>query len=64
MACSGRASREGIKAVGELGGDAWSGAGAGGSLERRSTAPCSLAATWQRRSRGRRRGRGALGAEM
>jgi hypothetical protein len=39
----------GAKAVGELGGDAWSGAGAGESLGRRSTRACNGAVAGQRR---------------
>jgi hypothetical protein len=43
----------GAKAVGELGGDAWSGAGAGESLGRRSTRACSGAVARQRRKKKR-----------
>jgi hypothetical protein len=55
----GEGQQEGGEAVGELGGDAWSGAGAGGSLGRRGTATCGGAAMRQRRNRGGRRGGGA-----
>jgi hypothetical protein len=54
----GEGQRGNAKAVTELRGDAWSGAGAGGSLERRGTAAWGSAAARQRRNRGRRRGRG------
>jgi hypothetical protein len=49
--------QRGAKAVDELGGDAWSGAGAGGSLGRR----CCAAEGEQRK---KKEGGGALGAEL
>jgi hypothetical protein len=52
------------EAVGELGGDAWRPGEAGRGLGRRGTAANGGAAARQRRSRGRRRGWGAPGAEM
>jgi hypothetical protein len=57
----GEGQQRGAKAVGEFGGDAWSGAGAGGSLAQHGTAACGGAAARQRGSRGRRRGRGCQG---
>jgi hypothetical protein len=57
----GEGQQEGGEALGELRGDAWSGAGAGGSLGRRSTATCGAAAAWQRR---KKKGGGAPGAKL
>jgi hypothetical protein len=54
----GEGQRGSAEAVTELGGDAWSGAGAGGSLGGRGMAASGGAAARQRGSRGRRRGRG------
>jgi hypothetical protein len=51
----------GAKAVGELGGDAWSGAGAGESLGQRGTRACSGAIARQRRRQRRKKKGGAGG---
>jgi hypothetical protein len=51
----------GAKAVGELGGDAWSGAGTGESPRRRGMRACSGAVTWQRRRQSRKKKGGAGG---
>jgi hypothetical protein len=51
----GEGQKEGGEAVGELGGDTWSGVGAGGSLGRR----CCAAEEKQRRKKG-----GGAGAEL
>jgi hypothetical protein len=45
----------GAKAVGELGGDAWSGAGAGKSLARHGTRACGGAVARQRRRQRRKK---------
>jgi hypothetical protein len=47
----GEGQQEGGEAVGELGGDAWSGAGAGGSLGRRGMTAYGAAEGKQRRKK-------------
>jgi hypothetical protein len=59
----GEGQQEGVKAVGELGGDPWRPGEAGG-LGRRGTVASDDAAARQRGSRVRRKGRGAPGAEV
>jgi hypothetical protein len=57
----GEGQQEEGEVVGELRGDAWRPGEAGGGLGRCGTAANGGAAARQRRSRGRRRGRGARG---
>jgi hypothetical protein len=57
-------ARGGAKAVGELEGDAWSGAGAGESLGRRGTTACGGAAAGQRSGAEEEEQGVALGADL